>query len=154
MAKKTIKTAKKNTGVDVDKLAATVLAAQRDSKAIAQLSSRFKFRAPTGYRINDRVIEMRLDQGEHIVGVKMGLTSRAKMIQMGVSDMIWGWLTDAMLVEDGATVSFKDFIHPRAATMGSSPVNWIPRAYAEVATARQWTTTPVRRAVEPSPSVS
>lgn len=113
MAKQTTKSAKRSTGVNVDKLAATVLAAQRDAKAIAQLSTRHKFRAPTGYRINDRVIEMRLDQGEHIVGVKMGLTSRAKMIQMGVSDMIWGWLTDAMLIEDGGTVSFKDFIHPR-----------------------------------------
>ena len=48
--------AKKNAGADVEKLAATVLNAQRGAKAIAQLSARLKFRAATGYRINDRVI--------------------------------------------------------------------------------------------------
>ena len=43
----------------------------------------------------------------------MGFTSRAKMVQMGVHDMIWGRLTDAMIVEDGGTTSFKTYVHPR-----------------------------------------
>ena len=44
----------------------------------------------------------RYDRGEHRVGVEMGLTSRAKMLQIGVSEIVWGRLTDAMrLVEGG-----------------------------------------------------
>jgi len=36
------------------------------------------------------------------------------MEQMGVSDMIWGWLTDSMLYQDTDTLSLHKFIHPRA----------------------------------------
>ena len=32
---------------------------------------------------------------------------------MGVSDMIWGRLTDGMIVEDGAPIRLKDYVHPR-----------------------------------------
>jgi aldehyde dehydrogenase (NAD+) len=43
----------------------------------------------------------------------MGFTSRAKMVQMGVHDMIWGRLTDAMAVQDGGQVSLGRFVHAR-----------------------------------------
>src|SRR5690606_15497249 len=46
-------------------------------------------------------------------GMKMGFTSRAKMVQMGVHDMIWGRLTDGMMIEDGGEVALSRFIHPR-----------------------------------------
>jgi len=32
---------------------------------------------------------------------------------MGVHDMIWGRLTDAMIVEDGGAISLKNYVHPR-----------------------------------------
>ena len=35
------------------------------------------------------------------------------MIQMGLNDMIWGRLTDKMMVEDGDTISLKNYVHPR-----------------------------------------
>jgi 2-oxo-3-hexenedioate decarboxylase len=44
----------------------------------------------------------------------MGFTSRAKMLQMGVSDLIWGRLTDGMVVEDGRETPIDRYIHPRA----------------------------------------
>src|SRR3546814_17162853 len=43
----------------------------------------------------------------------MGFTSRAKMVQMGVSDLIWGRLTSAMLVEDGGSIPLSRYVHPR-----------------------------------------
>jgi 2-oxo-3-hexenedioate decarboxylase len=43
-------------------------------------------------------IDRRVARGERVVGVKMGFTSKAKMAQMGVDDVIWGILTDAMAV--------------------------------------------------------
>ena len=65
------------------------------------------------YRIQCALIARRLARGERSIGVKLGFTSRAKMIQMGVGDLIWGKLTDAMFVEDGGEINLSEFIHPR-----------------------------------------
>ena len=51
------------------------------------------------YAIQAASIARRHARGERRIGIKMGFTSRAKMAQMGVHEMIWGRLTDAMLVE-------------------------------------------------------
>lgn len=65
------------------------------------------------YAIQCASIARRLARGETRTGVKMGFTSRAKMVQMGLSDVIWGRLTDAMQIEEGASVPSARFIHPR-----------------------------------------
>jgi 2-oxo-3-hexenedioate decarboxylase len=66
-----------------------------------------------GYRIQGELVERRLGRGERLVGLKMGLTSKAKQAQVGVDEVIWGRLTDVMRVADGGTVDVADFIHPR-----------------------------------------
>jgi 2-oxo-3-hexenedioate decarboxylase len=66
------------------------------------------------YRVQARLVEQRLAGGDRVIGMKMGFTSRAKMVQMGVSDMIWGRLTRDMQVDDGDRVDVSRFIHPRA----------------------------------------
>lgn len=65
------------------------------------------------YAIQAASLNRRYARGERRVGIKMGFTSRAKMVQMGVDEMIWGRLTDAMMVEDGGTINFSEFVHPR-----------------------------------------
>lgn len=65
------------------------------------------------YAIQAASIGRRLARGERRVGVKMGFTSRAKMVQMGIDDVIWGRLTSAMQVEEGASVSSRRCVHPR-----------------------------------------
>src|SRR3546814_19258199 len=60
-----------------------------------------------------RSVDRRLSRGERRIGVKMGLTSRAKMLQVGVDEVAWGRLTDAMLIEEGASMSRARFVHPR-----------------------------------------
>ena len=76
--------------VDIQKLAKTVLNAQRSGTAIPQLSETESFTLEEAYRVQVQSIEYRKVEGEHRVGMKMGFTSRAKMVQMGVDDMIWG----------------------------------------------------------------
>lgn len=66
--------------------------------------------AEEGYQVQTALLERR---GERLVGYKMGLTSKAKMAQVGVSETIFGRLTDAMQVADGGTVDIGRFIHPR-----------------------------------------
>src|ERR1700693_2925835 len=65
------------------------------------------------YLIQQAGIRLRLARGEKIVGYKMGLTSKAKMKQMGVDSPIYGVLTDRMLVPSGSRYLVSGCIHPR-----------------------------------------
>lgn len=99
---------------DIAQLAETVDEAARAGRAIPQLSLADDFDVAEAYAIQEKSIARRLERGEQMAGVKMGFTSRAKMIQMGLSDLIWGRLTDAMIVEDGGVIEFDRYVHPRA----------------------------------------
>lgn len=65
------------------------------------------------YRIQSASIARRLERGERIVGMKMGLTSRAKMEQVGVHEPIYGILTSSMVVNDGGSIRLEEHCHPR-----------------------------------------
>lgn len=65
------------------------------------------------YLVQDAGVALRTARGETVVGLKMGLTSRAKMAQMGVDAPIYGVLLDSMRLEDGGTVALAGRIHPK-----------------------------------------
>lgn len=65
------------------------------------------------YDVQRRSIEQRHSRGECITGYKLGFTSRAKMEQMGVHDIIWGRLTDQMIIKSQGKMLRADKIHPR-----------------------------------------
>ena len=67
----------------------------------------------TGYAVQDRTLEARLSRGESLIGVKLGLTSKAKQERMGVDVPLVAWLTDAMVLPAGEPVSQDRLIHPR-----------------------------------------
>jgi 2-oxo-3-hexenedioate decarboxylase len=67
----------------------------------------------TGYAIQDRNLAKRLARGEKLIGVKLGLTSRAKQQRMGVFFPFVAWLTDAMILPAGDPVPQSRLIHPR-----------------------------------------
>jgi 2-oxo-3-hexenedioate decarboxylase len=96
---------------DLDALAARLDEAARHAVPIAQLAEPLSI--DQAYQIQARSLARRYSRGERPIGIKMGFTSRAKMVQMGVSDMIFGRLTDRMLVEAGASISRARFVHPR-----------------------------------------
>ncbi|MCC6074525.1 2-oxo-3-hexenedioate decarboxylase [Pseudomonas sp. GCM10022188] len=52
-------------------------------------------------------------RGNKTVGLKMGLTSWAKMAQMGVETPIYGFLSDYFSVPDGGVVDCAKLIHPK-----------------------------------------
>ncbi|MEO0897524.1 MAG: fumarylacetoacetate hydrolase family protein [Bacteroidota bacterium] len=83
------------------------------AKPIAQLSSQHPFSLDDAYAIQKLSLQRRYDRGEKRVGIKLGFTSKAKMTQMGVHDMIWGRLTDQMLIEAGGILPMDQYIHPR-----------------------------------------
>ena len=67
----------------------------------------------TGYAIQDLTLQKRLERGEQLIGVKLGLTSRAKQQRMGVDTPFVAWLTDAMILPAGDPVPQGKLIHPR-----------------------------------------
>ena len=99
--------------VDTQKVGLFLDAAARTATAVPQFTGDACFDLETAYAIQRASIAARLQRGERITGMKMGFTSRPKMIQMGVHDMICGRLTDAMLVEDGGSIDLANFVHPR-----------------------------------------
>ncbi len=52
-------------------------------------------------------------RGTRIVGMKMGLTSWAKMAQMGVDKPCYGFLADYFSVPQGGEINTKELIHPK-----------------------------------------
>lgn len=68
----------------------------------------------TAYAIQDETLRRRLARGETLVGIKLGLTSRAKQERMNVDSPLVAWLTDAMVLPAGAPVPRDALIHPRA----------------------------------------
>jgi 2-oxo-3-hexenedioate decarboxylase len=65
------------------------------------------------YRVQLAGVDLLRQAGDPVVGLKMGFTSRAKMLQMGVQEMIFGHLTSSMLVQEGGKICLSRFIHPR-----------------------------------------
>ena len=80
---------------------------------IEQLSASVEITLAEAYEVQRLAIAKRAKRGERRIGLKMGFTSRAKMVQMGLSDLIWGRLTDGMLVEEGTQISLSRYVHPR-----------------------------------------
>lgn len=52
-------------------------------------------------------------RGNKIVGMKMGLTSWAKMAQMGVEEPCYGFLADYFSCADGSAIDMTGLIHPK-----------------------------------------
>ena len=98
---------------DVARLAGIVDDAARTATAIPQFTESMDLTVDAAYAVQALSIARRLERGERRVGMKMGLTSRAKMAQVGVDEMVWGRLTDAMRVEEGGPVSLSRYVHPR-----------------------------------------
>jgi 2-oxo-3-hexenedioate decarboxylase len=67
----------------------------------------------TAYAVQDETLRLRLARGERLIGVKLGLTSRAKQRRMGIDVPLTAWLTDAMVLPAGEPVPQERLIHPR-----------------------------------------
>ncbi|CAL9672186.1 4-oxalocrotonate decarboxylase [Streptomyces sp. enrichment culture] len=88
--------------------------AQRDRSPIPGSAGTHPLGIDDAYAVQDALVGLRQARGERLTGLKLGFTSKAKMAQMGVSEIIVGRLTDAMRIGDGAELDLSHFIHPRA----------------------------------------
>lgn len=98
---------------DIHRFAARLDEATIHARAVPQLTLERSFNAEDAYAIQRAGIGLRKLRGDGLVGMKMGLTSRAKAQQMGVVEPIHGHLTQRMILEDGGVVQRAHHVHPR-----------------------------------------
>ena len=82
----------------MQRLATMLLTAHRERRLIEPISATEELTLATAYRVQRIVTEARLARGEQIVGWKLGYTSEAMRLQMGVAEPNFGPLTDVMLL--------------------------------------------------------
>ena len=66
------------------------------------------------YRIQQRLLSRRLAAGERVIGKKIGVTSKAVMDMLGVYQPDFGYLTDAMVYNEGEAIPAATLIQPKA----------------------------------------
>lgn len=97
----------------IEKAALRLDNAARNAAATAQFSGEDAITLIEAYEVQRLVVAHRKARGATAIGMKMGFTSRAKMAQMGLSDLIWGRLTSDMLIEEGGEIDLSLYVHPR-----------------------------------------
>ena len=65
------------------------------------------------YAIQDEIRRRKVARGARVIGLKAGLTSHAKMKQMGVTTPVFGFMTDDYAVPDGGECKVSELIHPK-----------------------------------------
>ncbi len=98
----------------LDKLAKHLHACQREARDTPKITDEHpEMDFDDAYAIQDRILAAKLKGGARIAGYKAGLTSHAKMKQMGVTDPVFGFLVDEFTVPDGGEVKVSELIHPK-----------------------------------------
>jgi 2-oxo-3-hexenedioate decarboxylase len=99
--------------VDIRGLAARLVAAEDGREEIPPLSRRVELGVDDAYRVQDEVLRLKEERGEPVIGGKLGLTSRAKQVDMGVDNPLYAFVTSAMVHEGTVAVELSTLIHPR-----------------------------------------
>lgn len=90
--------------------------ALKDNRPIEPLTAQYpQLTLEQAYALQLRVLARRQDEdGETVIGKKIGVTSEAVMAQLKVNQPDFGHLTSAMLREDGAAIAAASLIAPKA----------------------------------------
>ena len=101
----------------IARLGDELFAALRERRTLEPLSRRHPgITVDEAYRISLHLLKRREAAGERVIGKKIGVTSKPVQDMLDVRQPDFGFLTDAMQVADGASVSLarQGLIQPRA----------------------------------------
>ena len=99
---------------DIVRLCERIEGAQTRAYAIPKLTNEYPgMTIADGYAVQSELRRRFIAQGHRLVGWKAGLTSKAKMEQMQVSEPSIGFLTDRMACPENSVISTSDLVHPR-----------------------------------------
>lgn len=89
--------------------------AERDVREVIKVTDEFPdLTIQEAYEIQEGLLDRKqLENGTKLVGVKLGLTSKAKQEMMGVDEAIYGYLQSDMLGFEWEAVQFSKLIHPK-----------------------------------------
>ena len=94
-----------------------LFAALRARRTVAPITERHgDLTVDDAYRVSLHLLACRQAEGERLIGKKIGVTSKPVQEMLGVYQPDFGFLTDAMQLDDGATASLQGLrlIQPRA----------------------------------------
>lgn len=96
-------------------IAQYLVSAEVNKREVVKVTTNIKpdLTVEEAYLVQQELVNMKLAEGRKIVGPKMGLTSHAKMKQMGINEPIYGYVFDDMLIENGGKVPLHELIHPK-----------------------------------------
>ena len=98
----------------INKLTDRVLHAQDSATTMTKLTDEYpSMSIDDGYAVQEELRRRWIARGDRCVGLKAGLTSRAKMKQMGVETPCFGVIFDYMSVADGGEIKTSELIHPK-----------------------------------------
>lgn len=99
---------------DIVRLCERVEGAQTRAYAIPKLTNEYpNMTIGDGYAVQLELRKRFLAAGHKQTGWKAGLTSKAKMLQMGVNVPSIGFLTDRMARPENSAITVSDLVHPR-----------------------------------------
>ncbi|MCD2136420.1 2-keto-4-pentenoate hydratase [Salinicoccus halitifaciens] len=92
-----------------------LLYAERDAHEVLKITNEYpELNIEQAYKIQKGLLEKRIKENNtEKVGIKLGLTSKAKQEMMGVNEPIYGDLHADMREESDQPISCSDLIHPK-----------------------------------------
>lgn len=104
----------KLTKEQIDKLAQHCENAELQSYEITKITDDYpEMTYEDAFDIQWQIRRRKEARGNKIVGMKMGLTSWAKMSQMGVEHPCYGFLADYFSIPEGGEIQYDELIHPK-----------------------------------------
>lgn len=98
----------------IEEVADILERARREAVAIAKVTNDYPdLTLEDAFTVQKTIRERRIREGRRLVGFKMGLTSFAKMKQMGLNSPVSGFLLEDFAVLEGSDVGIEDLIHPK-----------------------------------------
>jgi 2-oxopent-4-enoate/cis-2-oxohex-4-enoate hydratase len=89
--------------------------ALRNCRTVAPLTERFpEITIDDAYHIQQQMLARRIEQGAHVVGKKLGVTSAAVMNMLDVRQPDFGYLLDTMIYNEGEAIPMSGLIQPKA----------------------------------------
>ena len=89
--------------------------ALRNCRTVAPLTERHPdITIDNAYHIQQQLLKRRIEQGAHVVGKKIGVTSAAVMNMLNVHQPDFGYLLDTMIYNEGEAIAANTLIQPKA----------------------------------------
>ncbi|MGV8893699.1 MAG: 2-oxopent-4-enoate hydratase [Burkholderiaceae bacterium] len=89
--------------------------ALRNCRTVTPLTERYPdITIEDAYHIQQQMLARRIEQGAHVVGKKIGVTSAAVMNMLNVHQPDFGYLLDTMIYNEGEAIPMSGLIQPKA----------------------------------------